>query len=141
MRGVVGTSRSYLSDDQRSVLTDYEIQNPTILFRASTAATVRPGIATPVAVTLVGGTIKIGSVEFTQYEEGLPILEPGAEHLFLLKQVDNHYYPVGLFLGAFGIVDGKLQPLTRVQGFAPEYRDVPAADATADVLAKIRARR
>jgi hypothetical protein len=140
LKGVVGSSRSYLSEDQRSVLTDYEIENPVVLYHGAAARAARPGIAEKIAVTLRGGTIKIGGVEFIQFEEGLPILQPGAEHLFLLQLIDNHYYPVGLYLGAFGIVDGRLRSLSRVQNFAPEYRDVPAADAAVDVIAKIRAR-
>jgi hypothetical protein len=83
----------------------------------------------------------VGGVEFTQLEEALPALEPGAEHLFLLKQVDNRYYPVGMFVGAFGIVGGKLRPLSQIRDFAPEYQEMPAVEAVADLVGRLRAMR
>ena len=141
VRGVIGKSRGYLSDDQQDVCTEYEMQDAVILYQAQMPQTARPGIAPPVLVTLVGGEVTIGSTKFTQVEEALPGLEPGVEALFLLQKVDNRYRLAGTYLGVFGIVAGKLKPLTNVQSFAPEYRDRAATEAAAEIVAQARSLR
>ena len=63
VRGTLGESRSYLSDDQTEVYTDYDIQNPQILYRA------HPGVLSEsepsrITVTLWGGTVTINGLSF-----------------------------------------------------------------------------
>src|SRR3989304_5341194 len=41
VKGLVGDSRSYLSDDQRDVYTDYVIVNPLFLYQAEMATSVK----------------------------------------------------------------------------------------------------
>ena len=141
VRGIVGEARSYLSDDQRDVYTDYRIDNPVFLYQAQSVPSARPGVMPTVTVTQLGGTVTINDRKFTQTEQGLPPLESGAEGLFLLERVDNHYRIVGTFYGAFGIVGGTLRPLTKVQSFAPEYKDVAAAPAAEEMVTRLRALR
>jgi hypothetical protein len=90
-------------------------------------------------VTILGGTITMNGLSFTSRHEALPFLEPGAEGLFLLKEVGNRYHLAGMYLGAFGIAEGKLTSLTKRQGFAPELRGALATQAAANMVARVRA--
>jgi hypothetical protein len=139
--GIVGESRSFLSDDQRDIYTDYEIRNATILYSAPVHPTAQSRTAKPVTVTLLGGSLSIGGITFRDLQKALPALTRDAEHLFLLKQVGNRYYLVGGFVGAFAIVERKLRPVSQKTRFAPEYMGIPSAQAVADLLGRIRAAR
>jgi hypothetical protein len=138
VRGKVGKATSRLSVDMREIYTDYEILGASVLYRTNGTSVARPGLAVPMLVTLRGGVVNIGGVEFAQVEEALPGLQPGIECLFLLREIDGHYQPVGMSLGALGVVAGKLRSLSLLGDIAPEYSDVPAADAAVDIVARVR---
>lgn len=74
----------------------------------------------------------------TQVEDALPQMKPGLEGLFLLKRVANAYHITGTYYGAFAILDGRLAPLTKKSGFAPEYRNVPAGEGIQPMTDVIR---
>lgn len=141
VRGIVGESRSYLSDDQRDVYTDYSILNPIFLYQAEMVTSTRPGVMPTVTVTLLGGTIKFNGLTYTSQVMALPPLEPGTECLFLLKRIGDKYRIAGTFYGAFRVAASKLVPLTRKEGFASEYHEMPAIQATEDIVALLRALR
>ena len=145
VRGTVGKPTSELSSDLRRVYTNYPIENASILYGvpALPAKTqTKPGRTVPVTVTLLGGTININGTEFRDSEEALPGLEPGAECVFLLVRSEDHYFPLGFYLGAFQMVEGKLRPVsTRFGHFAPEYRDMPTAAALDDIVTRTRSAR
>lgn len=142
VRGIVGEPRSYLSDDQFDILTDYPILNPVILYQPVTARSIDPAVRTPtITATLRGGTIKINDLTYTFTALALPSLEPGTEGLFLLKRVGNQFRIASAYYGAFRIADSKLIPLTRKQGFAQEYVGPPAAQVAEKLVIQRRALR
>jgi hypothetical protein len=141
VRGIVGDSSAYLSEDLMDVYTDYELKSPVILYQAEPTPAPTPTAARRIIVTLTGGEIMVGNVKYTQYEEALPILQPGIETLFLLQRVGSRYRPTDVYLGAFAISAAKVLPLTRVGQFAEEYRNAPAAEAIAAIVSQIAAAR
>ena len=141
VRGVVGEPRSYLSEDQRDVYTDYPINGPTFLYQATLESSPKPGIVPSVVITVRGGSVRINGLTYTFVDYALRPLKPGSECLLLLKRVGDHYAIAGSYLGIFGVADGKLTPLTGKQGFAPEYRDVPVTQAANEIVMRRRALR
>ena len=85
-----------------------------------------------VTVTLLGGTISINGLTFTEKHEALPALVSGNEYVFLLKQVGNRYHIPGRYFGVFLREQDRLRPVTRKTGFAPELSGVPTVQATRD---------
>jgi hypothetical protein len=138
VRGTVGEPRSYLSDDQRDVLTDYPIVNPTFIHQNTLATTRTPGIPPSISVTLIGGTVHINGKKYEQREGALPSLPSGTECLFLLSRVGEHYMIAGRYYGAFAITGGKISALTADRGYAPEYQNAPATQVIADLLSRLR---
>jgi hypothetical protein len=59
VRGMVGEPTSYMSEDQRSVYTDYPIKNLSILYTEVVTETKQPGLPA-LAVTILGGAISLG---------------------------------------------------------------------------------
>lgn len=139
VRGVVGNPRSYLSDDQTTICSDYPILEPVILFDTMIASSSKPGPPEiEIVVTLEGGKLTLGGLTFTVTPGGLPGLEPGSECLLLLKRLRGKLYVAGDgYLGAFGISpDEKLTPLTGARDFAPAYRGVAATAAVNNIVAR-----
>jgi hypothetical protein len=139
--GTVGAGRSYLSDDETEIYTDYPLSDAIVLYPPSFfERSTRPGQPTPTfAVTLLGGTIVFNGVSFTEKEPALLPLRPGIRGLFLLRRKDmkraTKYVSSGSlpFYGAFDISDGLLTPLHGREDFAQEYRGKPASDVIATI--------
>lgn len=138
VRGFVGNPTSYLSEDQREVLTDFPITHSEILYQRPSERT--PAKAT-LTVTLVGGTVTIGALSYTSRHDALPLLDPQSECLLLLKRRDGKFYVAGTYYGAFDIGEGRVRRLTKKQGFAAEYDDGPASEAAADMVGRLRVMR
>src|SRR5262249_2564211 len=75
--GIVGEPRSYLSDDERDVYTDYPIRSPVFLYQARAASSATPGVLPTITVTQRGGTVMVNGTKFTQKETALPPLQTG----------------------------------------------------------------
>jgi hypothetical protein len=136
VRGIVGEPKTYLSDDQMKVFSDYPIIKPAVLFDSAVALTVKPSLP-EIFVTLEGGRIQVGALTFTATNQGLPGLQPGSDCLLLLKRVNNKLFIAGGHYGAFEVKDGKMVPLTQKSKFAPAYRGAPAASVI-DTIVKQR---
>lgn len=139
VRGIIGESRSYLSDDQRNVYTDYVLTNPVVLYHSKALTARRPGAMT-ITVTQLGGKITVGNLEFTQIEMGLAALVPGTEGLFVLTRDKDRYRIAHTFYGAFRISQGRVMPLTTKEDFASEYRDASVAAVQEDLATRLRGR-
>jgi hypothetical protein len=138
VRGVLGEPRSYLSDDQKDVFTDYPIIDPILVYRARVLTETQPGLISAMTVTQLGGTVVLNGLTYTQREESLLPLKPGVESLFLLQRVGNRYLIAGTFLGAFSISGGTLTSLAKDQHFAAEFRGIATTDAITDMLNRLR---
>lgn len=142
IRGVVGEPRSYLSDDQRDVYTDYPISRAIFIHRADVATTARPGLPEDTTVTLHGGTVSVGDLTYTHVDEALPSLPTGTECLFLLKHINgNRYQLAGMVYGAFAIRNGVLKPLTRRENTAHEILGLRTDEAVRQILTRLTAHR
>jgi hypothetical protein len=131
--GTIGEPRGYLSDDQRSVRTDYPILGAVVLFETQKRIA-NSGISRDVTVTQLGGTAMVGQTPFTEQQPALRPLPSGRSGLFLLRHVGNTYWIAGTYFGAFDITDGTLRPLTSKPNFAAEYQDMPLNDAVESLL-------
>lgn len=134
VRGVLGSPQSYLTDDQTGVLTDYPVLRASILYQ-------RKGLASPpdpvaLAVTLLGGEIEINGLRFTDHPAALPALTPGSEQLLCLKMEGGKLMLAARYFGAFAIGEEHLTPLTRMDGFAPEARQL----STPQMIATLKSR-
>lgn len=135
VRAVVGHPRSYLSDDQMDVQTDYLFDAVLLLYQG---VPIEPDVLS-LTVTMLGGTITMSGLTFTSKHEGLPLIEPGTDCLLLLKKVGNAYQVAGTYYGAFRISGEKLVPLTGDKGFARQLVGVPAGPAIEELVAQARA--
>lgn len=140
VRGVVGEPRSYLSTDKREVYTDYPVRDLVFLYHAGLYTTPGPTRASIVLVTVLGGTVNVGAYSYTFEAMALPPLTPGTECLFLLKRADDKYRVAGRYYGVFQLAHGKTSPLSKKQGFAPEFQDAPASTVIQEVVSRLRAR-
>jgi hypothetical protein len=138
VRGTVGESRSYLSEDAQNVYTEYTIKKPLILYTTNSISSRQPGPVQQIAVSQLGGTLVINGQSFTQTENGLTPLEFGTEALLLLKRVGSRWLVAKTFYGAFNIENGKLRSLAR-RRFAEEFRDAEATGAIPELLARLHA--
>ena len=135
VKGTVASARSYLSDDQTNVFTDYVIENTLIAFRSEPPPPVtRPGLPPPFVVTLSGGRIEIAGKTFIHSDGALPALVPGTEVVLLLERdAAGKYRPIHGFLGAFQVAKGRLTRLTRVESFAPEMEGREVGEALSEM--------
>lgn len=143
VRGVVGEPRSFLSDDEMNIYTEYPLLNTVTLYDSDVTASARPGPVSrrPIAVVQLGGTMTINGREFRQFEEALPPLRPGTECLFLLQRIGERHYIVGFYHGALAIVDGKLQPLAARPIFESEYSGLTLSQGIATIVDRVHAAR
>lgn len=140
VRGIVGTPSTTLSADQRHVQTDYPIRSAIVLHTAHLLDGDRPGALPAVTVRVLGGTVEINGLTFTETVEAMPSLEPGVECLFLLKREGNHYRLAGRFYGAFRILNDTLRPLVKKHGFASEQSGASATQTIAQMVARLQKR-
>jgi hypothetical protein len=138
--GTVGQPHSYLSDDQTEVYTDYRITEPVYYFRSQPAISRTLGPPPDIVVTLLGGTIPVGAIMFTETQPALLPLTPGSRVLLLLRSFDKRYFVAGPYLGAFRIENDNLVPLTGKEGFASEFTDKSASEAIGSMQAVLNAR-
>lgn len=138
VRGTVGEPRSYLSDDERDVYTEYTMTKPAILYATISLSSRGPGPVQQIAVSQLGGTLVVNGQTFTQTEQGLPLLRAGSEMLLLLQRVGNRWHIVKTFYGAFAIENGSLRPLGRPR-FAAEFRGVETTAGITQLLARSKA--
>jgi hypothetical protein len=136
VRGVVGSPRSYLSDDQTEVLTDYSIVDPKVMYQRNELGPRKESRA--VTITLLGGTVEINGLTFTSGHAALPELTPGSEGVFCLKTVGNRNNIALRYFGAFDVRGTQLVPLVRMGGFAPEARGKPAATMIEELVVRAR---
>jgi len=138
VRGVVGTPRSYLTEDQIDIYSDYPVRNAVVLYRAPPVRSQKLETSM-LTVRLLGGSITISGLTFTSRHAALPSLESGVEYLLLLRRVaGNQYHIAGNYFGAFSIEDGKLTPSTKKHGFSAEYQGAPVASAQEQMVGRIR---
>lgn len=136
--GILSNPRSYLSEDETEVLTDYELSDQTILFSAKSNPSPTPAIPRPLTLTQKGGTVVVNGVSFTEKQPALEPLKPGTRVLCLLRSVGNRNMIVGEFFGIFNVQAGLISPLVTRPEFAPEYQNVDYRAAVDSMLRMLR---
>jgi len=135
--GRLGEPQSHLSDDQMEVLTDYRLNEPTILFERKPSGSATSNKSRSIILTQRGGTVNVQGTEYTETQSGLLPLKEGTQVLCLLKQVGDKYQIVGWYYGVFEIKNGTIEPLMTQADFAPDYRGRPLQDAEQSMLAAL----
>jgi hypothetical protein len=119
--GTISNPRSYLSDDQTEVFTDYSVLRPVTLFTSTVARVPGPVADANLTVTFLGGKVTINGLVFSAEHEALPLPEPGTECVLLLKRVGGRHFVSGRYFGMFQTSGDRVTPLVRKPGFASEY--------------------
>jgi hypothetical protein len=139
----VGEPRGYLSEDRRTIYTDYSIEQPIVLFQQRLAlfATDQPS-----AITVLGGTANVNGVRYTVLHSALPFLPAGKRCLFLLRKAGRQYRLAGDYYGAFEITGSempaaisRINPLVGDKQFGKEYAEMPAQAALGEIVATLMA--
>lgn len=139
-RGMVGVPKTYISDDESEVFTDYPIENPVILLRSTTAAAPKVGVPEDPTVTIFGGQVTVDGLVYKYIAEALPSLEPGTECIFLLQHYQGRYFPVGKYYGVFRVTGGGLRAVAKKQGFGDEIRTIRSSEAVSEIVKALRDR-
>jgi hypothetical protein len=137
VKGIVGDSNSYLSDDKYEVYTDYAILQPVILYPESASRLATPGPAEAMKVTLLGGTVSVGPLRYTFTHQALPSLDRGQTGLFLLDEVNGKLFVAAKYYGVFDLSRQKLLPMVRKPGFGEPYVGQPASEAISSVVQRL----
>jgi hypothetical protein len=107
---------SYLTPDERRILTDYEVVPRHVLVdRVATAVRERPGQAPSMVVTVEGGDVVVNGVPVTVIDATRTQWTDGAELLLFLSKAEasNRFRLLGGSAGAFEVRsgDGRLKGL------------------------------
>jgi len=140
VRGVLGEPKTYLSEDQAVILTDYPIIKPSILYQSTATRTLTPGLPA-ITITLLGGTYTRNGLSFTTKHEALPLPDPGIEGLFLLTRVGDQYRIAGRYFGAFKTTNGRVANLAMKRDYAPEYDGAPVSQVIEALVSQAQSRR
>lgn len=140
VRGIVGKGSSHLTADQEYVVTDYPIESTNVLYSRDVTTSPVPGAQIPFVVRVLGGTVAIGGLTFTEVRNALPELVTGTDCLLFLRRVDDHYEIAATYYGAFSIINNGVTPLVRKEGFALEYRNGALESVVSDALARLKKR-
>jgi hypothetical protein len=119
--GDVQAIRTYLSNDECYVLTDY-LLTPRAMVAGMALQSTQPG-PRPLVVTLVGGATTIDGVQVVVRDEQLPLIPSGSRVMLFLQpsaRDKDKFELVGAVSGAFALsADDRVSPL--VQGAGPDY--------------------
>jgi hypothetical protein len=117
VRGVVRSAVARLSNDKRSVVTDYEI-TPRHLYKGAQTGFNKPGEVQRIIVQRTGGTLVLDGLELSTEVNEWPTEAGFAVDdeviVFLARREDEpgNYYVVRNEFGAFRVFDGKVAALT-----------------------------
>jgi len=134
-RVVVLDARSRLSEDERSMHSDYSVQ---VLDQYFSRRVLDP--AENIVVTKPGGTMTIDGYQYAVYEHDFPALQSGEEYILFLKfdpSIRRYIVPDGA-QGAFTNVGGIVE---QVSGIGRDERGgVPIAEFTDELTDIIKSR-
>jgi hypothetical protein len=83
VRGTLGPRRSYLTDDQMNLYSDYEVLNAVFLYGEDpTQKITKAGVT----LTVLGGQVEIDGLTFTMETSAVPALASGVEYVLLRTQ-------------------------------------------------------
>lgn len=127
IRGILGSSRSYLSADEMRVYTDYTLSFPAVLFDRRPEPSRNSQPLTSATVTFLGGEVNVNGLTFSSVHQALPLPEPGTECVLFLTQEDGQLVVAGQYYGAFAVTGDQLMPLSAKRDYAAGLRGQSAA--------------
>ena len=133
VRGIVRGGRSYLSQDEQDIYTDYEIRNPIVLYDSASPSPAGR-IGTHLTVTILGGEVVVNGTLCKSVHQALPALNPGPEHLLLLRRDGERYFLAGTYFGAFRVANGLIEAAANHQEFAATVNGKSADRMATDLV-------
>jgi hypothetical protein len=112
VQGRVKSLRTYLSSDEKDVLTDYLVTPTRILSQRTLVTSPVPGPAPAIVLTRWGGAMLLEGVRLTASDPEVPPLEEGPEYvLFLQEDKDRKstFRDVSVFAGTWRVESGLVQ--------------------------------
>lgn len=116
VRGTVTPVRTYLSEDQYEVYTDYQLTPVHVVFQKASVGTAAPGIISePITIARWGGTLTIDGVQVTLSDRDAPSFEATADMVVFLAYdgLRRRYRLVSEVAGAFRSQNGVIEPLVK----------------------------
>ncbi len=111
--GTVTALRTYLSDDQREVLTDYEVTPIQVVAQRVVKPSPTPG-PQPIVITQWGGQLTIDGVQVTAEDHNLPMLPAGVPLvLFLTSSAKGGRHAGDDIMKAFAVDGVRMRPLSK----------------------------
>jgi hypothetical protein len=116
VHGRAVATKTYLSDDQMHLYTDYLITPVRVLLQRTVMSTPVPGATPPpIIVRQFGGEMMIDGVTVSDQDDEQPPLQSGAEVLLILvyNKADGKYRLPEDIAGAFSVNGSQIAPLMR----------------------------
>ena len=113
IRGTIESSTTYLSQDQRSLYTEYIVYPRRVISQTKVQSSERPGAASPITVKRWGGRTTVDGVQVIAEDADLRQFAIGEELLLVLvRSGDEGKYEL-LGLGAFVVSKQTIRPLVK----------------------------
>jgi hypothetical protein len=115
VHGRAVATKTYLSDDQMHLYTDYVITPMNVLLQRAGASSLVPGAQMPIVLKQFGGQMTIQGVKVSDQDDDLPPLKSGTEVLLVLvySKADGKYRLPDEIAGAFLVNGAQIAPLLR----------------------------
>jgi hypothetical protein len=113
VHGTAMPVRTYLSEDENSLFTDYLISPLRVMFQKSPTVSAIPGVAKPIIVKRWGGKTVINGVDVSETDRDAPAFDAGIELVLCLALdvKDGTYHMVSDVSGTFAVKNGTIVPL------------------------------
>jgi hypothetical protein len=115
LHGRVVPTKTYLSDDQMHLYTDYSVTPIKVILQRTGLSVAVPGASTEIILKQFGGTIMINGVQVSDGDDDMPLLQNGAEVLLVLvyNKGEGKYQLPEEVAGAFSVNGSQIAPLLR----------------------------
>lgn len=110
--GTVESSKAYLSDDQRTLFTDYVIAPTRVIVKRGPVVSGKPGVAPPLIVQCWGGRTTIQGVPVTVVDKDFRAFEQG-EQVVLVLNLDAATGKYRVAGSAFTVADDRVQAIVK----------------------------
>lgn len=139
VHGTVAPMRTYLSDDQKELYTDYAITPLRVVFQRHVVGSQVPGVAQPIVVKRWGGRMVIDGVQVTVEDMNLASFENGAELVLILRSSEDGKYRIAKEIaGVLGVRGGLISPTIRSVLKSEQLMGMTVAQFEAEVVRRLR---
>jgi hypothetical protein len=133
LQASVAPLRTYLSDDQYDVFTDFLVTPLTVLLQRTPDTSAVPGDARSIVVRQYGGRMVLDGVQITAVNrDAVPFDTTPTVVLFLKRAQTGGYELVHERLGVFRVRDGQLEPPTTAGDYS-RFRGMSIGQLDAEI--------